>query len=324
MVSFFRNLFGWGPAKPRVCVAAFGKHPGWDDHLEVGVETELLATVKQTIYVDGIAGNIESGAWDKLAEDKRVRDFGHVFLWRRGLEIAAGRLWSSRDGKGRSRYPMVCVADCSGMPLRWVIEKVYPALERIESRCSQTDSESVVRDVISGEGKDLRALATSAAQVSAAPLPFETNVLRYLGDRLRGPDYSQLFSVLYQIDSESGGYRLGQASSSEDNNRPTQLRVPACADLPGEAALLWVRFLQTQFDDAAPLLVLQPLAGSWIDLIVGEPTTSQLYCMMASPAAVALTTDIPYKMPASFIERTRRLIGANNDGGTHVPNPMAG
>ena len=46
----------------RVTLAAFGKHPGWDDHMPgIGVDTELLAHLKQALYVRGIGKQIDSG-----------------------------------------------------------------------------------------------------------------------------------------------------------------------------------------------------------------------------------------------------------------------
>jgi hypothetical protein len=60
-----------------------------------------------------------------------------------------------------------------------------------------------------------------------------------------------------------------------------------------------------------------------VDLIVGEPTASQIYCMMASPAAVPLTTDIPYNLPADFVERANRLIGAAGPVAPRVQGPIA-
>ena len=47
-----------------VGLAAFGKHPGWDDHVEdLGLETESLNLAKTLLYVNGIGGQIDSGAW---------------------------------------------------------------------------------------------------------------------------------------------------------------------------------------------------------------------------------------------------------------------
>ena len=40
-----------------VALAAFGKHPGWDDHVEdLGLETQSLNLAKTVLYVDGIGG----------------------------------------------------------------------------------------------------------------------------------------------------------------------------------------------------------------------------------------------------------------------------
>src|SRR5262249_6263883 len=74
LVGFLHNLLrrlslrgrrgGSAPRRGEVHVAAFGKHPGWDDHVELGLDTTRLAEVRQWLYVEGIAGNVDSGAWD--------------------------------------------------------------------------------------------------------------------------------------------------------------------------------------------------------------------------------------------------------------------
>src|SRR2546425_1786022 len=56
----------------RVTLAAFGKHPGWDDHLPgLGLETELLVQIKQVFYVRGIGGQIDSAAWERIDAARR-------------------------------------------------------------------------------------------------------------------------------------------------------------------------------------------------------------------------------------------------------------
>src|SRR5688572_28846945 len=63
-------------ATPRLTFAAFGKHPGWDDHMpDIGVVTEALATLKQNLYVGGIGSQIDSGAWERLEPEKRIEGF---------------------------------------------------------------------------------------------------------------------------------------------------------------------------------------------------------------------------------------------------------
>jgi len=48
----------------KVFVAAFGKHPAWDDHIDdIGLDMDTLIAAKRILYVQGIGGNIDSGSW---------------------------------------------------------------------------------------------------------------------------------------------------------------------------------------------------------------------------------------------------------------------
>src|SRR6516165_958254 len=116
-----------------VAVAAFGKHPGWDDHIEdLGLETESLNLAKLVLYVDGIGGQINSGAWEKLEPAQQLPGFEHLFVWQRLGQILIGRLWSSSDGKGRKRYPMVVCLHFMGLPLAWALKQALPVLSELE------------------------------------------------------------------------------------------------------------------------------------------------------------------------------------------------
>jgi hypothetical protein len=53
--------------------------------------------------VNGIGGQIDSGAWEKLEPAQQLPDFNHIFVWQRSGQILVGRLWSSSDGKGGTR-----------------------------------------------------------------------------------------------------------------------------------------------------------------------------------------------------------------------------
>jgi hypothetical protein len=79
-----QRFFGRGP-KPQIWLGAFGKHPGWDDHIDdIGLETESLLLAKQILYVDGIGGQVNSGEWERLDGARRLAEFKHIFLWKRG------------------------------------------------------------------------------------------------------------------------------------------------------------------------------------------------------------------------------------------------
>src|SRR5579885_3092405 len=93
---------------PRVYLAVFGKHPGWNDHIEdIGLDSVALINAKRYLYLHGLSGQIDANAWEKLDESARREGFDHWLLWHRPGECLVGRLWSSSDGKGRTRYPMI-------------------------------------------------------------------------------------------------------------------------------------------------------------------------------------------------------------------------
>ena len=157
-----QRFFGRGP-KPQIWLGAFGKHPGWDDHIDdIGLETESLLLAKQILYVDGIGGQVNSGEWERLDGARRLAEFKHIFLWKRGDAFLAGRIWSSRDGKNRTQYPLVVCAHCLGIPFSWALTSVYPCLAEIERQCKATQSANEVRAVL---GQALDQLRHSTASM---------------------------------------------------------------------------------------------------------------------------------------------------------------
>ena len=103
-----------GPKTPEIFLGAFGKHPGWDDHLDaLGLDTEALILAKQHFYVQGIGGVIDSGVWDNAVQGGVIPEFKHLFAWSSGADLLVGRLWASADGKGRARYPMIACVHCA-------------------------------------------------------------------------------------------------------------------------------------------------------------------------------------------------------------------
>jgi hypothetical protein len=296
-----------GPSE-RVFVAAFGKHPGWDDHIDdIGIETDVLVAVKRIIYVQGIGGNIDSGTWDKLQENQQIEDFKHIFLWRMDGNIIVGRMWSSRDGKGRTSYPMVVCAQCCQLPLEWTLENILPRLEKIKEACVGTTSAVDVQTTIENARNELRELAAQQSQPSAKSITVQPDALARLADCPEmGPDHQGLIRILYRIELEITRHHSDTADGK--TLRPTLVRVPACpAPLP-TGSLLWFSFILKKFGINTPLLILIPLGKSWMDIITGEPTDSQLYCLRASPAAIPLTSSIPYNMDSEFIEKASKLI----------------
>ncbi|MBM4038426.1 MAG: hypothetical protein FJ290_07920, partial [Planctomycetes bacterium] len=292
MASVFRKLFSkrGAPSAPEAYVAAFGKHPGWDDHIEdLGLETHRLVAVKRVLYTQGLAGNIDSGAWERLGDEERLEGFHHLFIWRSAYDLVLGHMWSSSDGKGRTRYPMVLCAQVCGTPLEWAFRHVLPLLETIEARCVATTSAAVVRAVLDDGRRMLRQAAAGVAAVGQ-PVPPMPRALAYLADRPEmAPNHQALHRVLYLIEREMVAYHpegSDVAAASTAHLRATHMRVPACANSAQGAAALWLGFLLSRLDPAAPMLLVLPLGQPWVDVVVGEPGVQQFFCVRAALQAL--------------------------------------
>ena len=211
--------------KPAIYLGAYGKHPGWDDHIDdIGLETESLLLAKQVLYVDGIGGQIDSGEWDKLHENQRLAEFKHIILWKRGNAFLLGRIWSSRDGKNRTKYPMIACTHCVSVPLPWGLTNVLPALEEVERLCKSTSSAEEVREIIR---RTLAALRKSLGSASAS----QSNGKKVaLIDQLGLADQPEkLFRITYHVctrlgdcspnasreDGQRGDFRSGSPAGSE-------------------------------------------------------------------------------------------------------------
>ena len=290
-----------------IFVAAFGKHPGWDDHIDdIGFETDVFVTVKRILYIQGIGGNIDSGSWDKLKEDQLIEEFKHVFFWYINGNLVVGRMWSSQDGKGRKSYPFVVCVQCAKLPIKWIFDNVLPRLEKVEATCAATTSANDVRMAIQRAGQELRQLARQCVTSPSPVIAYPDAVARLARHPEMGPDQEGLFRVLYHIEREVGRHRANSAGSMA--LRSTSLRVPASQDTMLESILLWNSFLFNMFGKNTPMLILLPQRDSWIDIIIGEPTELQLYCLRASLKVIPLTSSIPYNMGSEFIDQANKLI----------------
>ncbi|MBM4032597.1 MAG: hypothetical protein FJ291_12535 [Planctomycetes bacterium] len=305
-------------------VAAFGKHPGWDDHIEdLGLETHRLVAVKRILYTQGIAGNIDSGSWDKLGGEERLAGFHHNFLWLTSRDLVVGRMWSSRDGKGRTRYPMVVCAQLAGVSLEWALRHALPLLETVEARCVKTTSAAAVRTLVSDTRQLLRQ-AVAEAEPAAEALPPLPGALAYLADRPEtGPSRQGIHRILYVIEREMPAYRASGGESSASSTallRASHMRVPLCAgDLLG-AGVLWLGFLLGRLDPAAPMLFIAPVELPWMDIVVGEPGPQQFFCVKASLSAIPLATDIPYSLDERTVAKFERAIEDSRREAASLPS----
>ena len=303
--------------EPEVYLAAFGKHPGWDDHIEdIGIETERLAAFKQLLYVQGIGGTIDSGAWDNLTPEQRREGFAHVLVCKTGGDVIVGRLWSSTDGKGRARYPMVICIQCVGLGLSWAVREALPRLEALQQRCQAVATAAEVMAATDEARAQLRALAANA-ETANGDFVVSPKTLSALAEKPElGPDREGLLRILYLIEREMPSYLRGKfaAAARAGELRPVQMRVPACQDSPPEAVLQWYDFLFGQLDGGAEVWAIVPLDRPWVDVFVGGPAPQQFFCFQASREALPLSSEIPYNLDDAFRAKADELIRASREG----------
>lgn len=302
MASIFQRIVSSPPSNStdgRITLAAFGKHPAWDDYLGagvdagIGVDTETLAQVKQVVHVEGIRGQMDSGAWEKLQADGRLDGFDHLFLWLRRGHTIAGRLWSSTDGK-RRRYPMVVCLDCEGVSPEFVLEAPCSELEALRRACqAATTAEQVVADLQTAQERLQRLPGMPRKAVADLPPGAEAR-RRFLDHAALGPNRRGLLRVLHELGMTAGVLDKGSG----------HLRLPLVSDRHNETILLWAAFLKCAVPGPAPLLFIARSNTNWIDVVIGEPAKHDFFCLQASQKAFPLATDVPYEIST---ETRRRL-----------------
>lgn len=294
--KFFLNE-DWKSVKdaPRVFLGAFGKHPGWNDHMDpVGLMTATMVEAREIIY-GGIARQIEHAAWDKAGAEKVLPGFDHVFHWRRLNESLTGLMWSSQDGKGRALYPMIAVAHSVTRSFTWLANEVLPALEDVKAKCKSTTSSGVVIAHIKGVEKNLQSRLPDANRVQTSP---GLGVPVWAAYFAREP--MVLRRVLHHLRRNFALFTPGNLEwCKADKGASKSLRLPQIPGAtPAESLNAWISFLATQLDPAVPLLGLLPTGEKWLDVIVGEPTADDFFLLRARPSGNPMVTDIPYEVGA--------------------------
>jgi hypothetical protein len=309
MTSFFKRMMNPGgrPATEngpaRLALGAFGKHPGWNDHIPgIGLETEALAHVKHALYVSGIGGRIDAGAWKSLPAEKRLEGFQHTFLWLRNGHALLGRLDSSEDALHRKEYPLVFCVDCEGIAPEQILARALPEFDRLRAACQATSSPEQVAVECRMAQDRLRDyfLREHAPGATESSLSSETR-RRFFAHQTLGPDRVGLLRILHELSS------AGSRGGSRPNAHSAHLRLPRAADTRGHALLLWAEFLLAAVPANVPLLLISRDATDWIDAIVGEPNSDDFFCLQATPAALPLASQIPYDLTPELTPRLQQL-----------------
>ncbi len=287
--------------------AAFGKHPGWNDHIDdLGLQTETLAMAKRIIYLDGLSSQIDSGAWEKLSEDSRLEGFDHLYLWQRGSNLLLGSITSSRDGKGRTRYPIVLCAQLGGVPLEAALHDCLPRVDLAMAACKAAATADEVRAIMD---ETREALVKDSQAHAKARGGRDLGSLRLLQSRM-GPGDDGLLRIFYQIKTRLSNWAPGRAAAKTEvgATHGVHFRLPQGAVDPIAGLTMWSELFEAQLDSTAPRLFFWPRMGNWLDVVVGRPAGVDFFGLRANTRAIPFVTDVPYDMDRTFREEVRALL----------------
>ncbi len=300
------------PSGVRVVLAAFGKHPGWDDHIDdLGLETQSLIAAKRSIYLEGIGGQIDSAGWDKLDSANRTEGFDHLFLWQRGAQSLLGCIASSRDGKGRSQYPIILCAQFVGIPRGEILQELRPIIERAMSACRATTVADDVRRIVAEARDQLRqAITAIEGGTVSAPPPLRPALTQLPGHAALGPVDEGLFRILYQVKNQLVPWARGRTGKGRDESAATgvHIRLPRVLEAEQDALEAWAELMGSQLDPLAPKLFLVPRRGSWVDVVIGETSMADFFGLRANTRAIPCASEVPYAMDDAFRGEAQALI----------------
>jgi hypothetical protein len=303
LTSKLTGLIGGKP--PSAYVGVFGKHPGWNDHIDdLGLDSEALVAAKEILYVHGIGGVVDSGKWETLPADEPAIPFHHVFVWMDGSNLLFGQLWASSDGKGRTKYPMVICVHLSGRTAAGLPD-MTPVLAGLESSCRAATMASEVESLV-------RRSVPKATELIDAPAPNRVGRAALAGELGLNPEAEGALRIAYAAESYLSSCKNGPAGQidlqlSKSKLQPQHLRVPAVSKHPLASIIFWRAFCQPFLPAGVPQFYLVSLKAPWLDLIVGPLTPKHLACIRCGGKSVPPASDIPFNISPPDRERAKAL-----------------
>jgi hypothetical protein len=220
-----------------------------------------MAMAKQLLYVQGIGSQISSGAWARLKEPALLGDFDHVFLWVRGRQFLAGRMWASRDGKRRAHFPMVAVVHGINVARETELDPILAGLESVAAGCQATRSADEVRAITdqpwNGPGD------AEGVNPESTPAPITLGLARNSALKLAANFHEQVLPAR---------------------------RLPADpADL-SRSLRFWSRVCTALGPAETPLLFIMRNGAPWVDVLAGEPAPERFFCLRAGLEALPVSS----------------------------------
>ncbi len=289
-------------------LAAFGKHPGWNDHLDdQGMDTEQLVEFKRRLYVEGIGGNIDAGTWAGDAETAETYPLRHILVWHDGASVIMARMWPSQDGKGRKAFPMIVCVQALGIDVQWALSTCMPLLERVENECRAAETAEQVIAALDSARQDLVRVSAGIQPVRVLDSIDCSEGLRAVSSRIEvegGKD--SVYRLMHRLVGMLGEPSPERNSGRAGMDKPQHVRVPRGANQPEDAAWAWLRVLGGW--GGRPSLVIMPLRHKFIDLVIGPPGRGEFACLRTPESTIPLVTTITYSVDQSTRARFDEML----------------
>lgn len=302
MSRFYKKFLLDTPASPKdLSLFALGKHPGWNDHVEgMGIHNETLALFHSVFYVNGIRAVIDSGVWERMEPMKVVPGFDNLVLWQARKSFLSFRMWPSRDGKGRAKYPMIAGVFGGGVPMTRAFPLLAPLLEQLEEACRATRTETELRTVVDEQGTRIRSSIETLTGDEIVP-PLHAEEFSGWMKALAENDDEGWLRILYTLANQFSGFARGVFNPRQASPRDGQhLRLPLDPAQAVLDVLYWLRFLRSEIDPQVPIFLSLSHGKPWCDALVGEPDPSDFGCLRLNLEGMPLASEIPYNFPDSF------------------------
>ena len=282
----------------RFLLGVFGKHPAWSDHLEdIGIDTPSLAAFKRWLYVDGIRTNLDTGAWERLPDDRKVADWNHRLFMTGPKGILIARLWATSDGRGRRAYPMVAVTHLPTTRLPADLGPLFDVLDNVRERCLAAETQDEVRAAAQhGRG------ALESAVKLLSPLPPEGPAQRDRARFITEHGRESFERVLHVMANDLVPFSPSSKNKRSGPIRPRAFRLPVPLTDPETDLLIWHAFFQPHLRPETLWTAIHPIDAPWADVLVGDLDVESVFLFRASPGEVPVLSDIPYSIPPGKME----------------------
>jgi type VI secretion system ImpM family protein len=291
------------PLGRKAVLACFGKHPGWDDHLDdLGIDTTSLAWFKQWCYVDGIGQMLGRDRWP-AARSGRL-PWNHRFISQCGSQWIIGNLTASCDGQGRELYPLVVAVQAQVSEpnlLELLLRQVNEASQAI---AQIADAKSVKRFYAESS---LEIASSVECQVGSWQTSSESRQT-WLENHGKELELIRLFHALEQAEATVSLDRSWVA------HLPWVIR-PEGAEIAG-----WIDFLRTLLGKEIPLTIYWKDGQSQATLVLGSMGAEAWGSFFPTTKTPPLVTQVPYIIPDEEVNAFAAKVKAwQQDGAYFIP-----